>query len=116
VRPSTSFMSGGLSFLLINTRRDPIGHRPIPKEKGAAAGWDTLVVEETMHPFLAYLAASVNGEAPCSRPMGSLPSLGLLGKACPAGSLLIRSWKIAMLSLYPSGRKHVRICPRCRSR
>jgi hypothetical protein len=43
------------------SRREPIGHRPIRKEKGTAgelSRWN-LLLETAMHPFLAYLAASL---------------------------------------------------------
>jgi hypothetical protein len=39
VRPSTSFPYVAASFLSSITRRNPIGHRPIRKEKGIVGRW-----------------------------------------------------------------------------
>jgi hypothetical protein len=42
VRPSTSFLHAEVMFVVINSQRDPIGHRPIRKDKGTVGEWDHL--------------------------------------------------------------------------
>jgi hypothetical protein len=52
-------------FVVINSRRDPIGHRLIRKEKGTVGDW-TFIVEEIMHQFLAQVAGTLAMKLPPS--------------------------------------------------
>jgi hypothetical protein len=56
--PAHLWSAQGLCSSSSTSRREPIGHRPIRKEKGTSAV-RTGILEEAMHPFLAYLAAAL---------------------------------------------------------